>query len=128
MMLLEVSALSHVLTLLVQVATPAITLFVMWLAHRLTSAVEKKLGLNLPSEAQDMLDGWVQKGILYAEQKAQTAVDKTQTVTGPAKLEMAVNMVLDLAQQHGVDTMARDKLEKLVESKLMENKLAAPAP
>lgn len=128
-MLLDASALSKLVEMAVQVGMPVLSLFAAWLAHRLVKAFEDKTKIQLPAQTQAMIDDWVHKGVMYAEQKAQAAIDgKLAAIKGPDKLEMAANFVLDLASQHGYDALARDKVEKLIESKLgIMNSDSAPA-
>lgn len=123
-MLLDASVLSRLLTFALDIGTPVVTVFVMWLAHRLINVFEAKSKMDIPAKTQEMIDDWIQKGLLYAEQKAQNAINsKTTGIMGPAKLEMAANFALDLAQQHGYVDLAKDTVEKLIESKLMTNKV-----
>lgn len=76
------------------IALPVVTAVALWLAHRLISVFETKTGIKVP--LQEQLDGLITKGILLAEEKASAALRaKTQTITGPEKLEIAANFVID---------------------------------
>lgn len=93
--------------------------FAYWIIHRITGAVETKLGFTIPAPLTEELDSLLGKGIAYAEQKAAVVVKAGgDKLKGPAKLEIAANFVLDLAEQYKLPEMAKDKVEKLLESKL----------
>ena len=122
---MEASVLSKLVDLLLQVGTPVVTLFAMWAAHRLISVFEAKTKMTVPVTTQATIDDWVQKGVMYAEEKAHAAAaNKLATVTGPEKLEMALGLVMDLADKYGMANLAKDHVSKLVESKLMDIKMS----
>lgn len=124
MMLLDASVLSKVVEMLFQVGTPVVSLFVMWLAHRLVKVFEDKSGVAVPAQYDAMIDDWVKKGVMYAEEKGRAAANaKLADVKGPDKLELAANFVLDMVNKYDLPDMARDKVEKLIESKLMAERV-----
>jgi hypothetical protein len=115
--------LSRLVELAFSVATPVLTLFAMWLAHRLVKVFEDKTKVQVPAQWQDMIDGWVLKAVNLAESKSQQALASgAAKLSGPEKLEVAVGFVLDLAEKSGYENMARDYIINLVQAHLAANK------
>lgn len=117
------SIMGRLLSFGLEIMAPVATLFAMWAAHRLISVFESKTKIELPAKTHEMVDDWVQKGLHYAEEKARNAVAANAVaLKGPEKLELAAGFVMDLAEKYGVGDMAKDKVIKLVESKLSETR------
>lgn len=118
-MQVDAPVLAKILDFCLTVAAPVATMFAMWIAHRVVKLFEDKAKVQIPAQWQTAIDDWVSKGVAFAEQKAETAIKNGgDKLKGPEKLEMAVGFVLDMAQQHGLDALARDKIIKLVEAEL----------
>jgi hypothetical protein len=125
--LLDQSILGRLMGFGLDIAAPVVTLFAMWLAHRLIKAFESKTKIDVPAKYEEMIDAWVLKGVHYAEEKGRNAIAaKGPALAGPEKLELAAGFVADLAERAGFADMAKDKIMKLVESKLSETRVEAP--
>lgn len=115
----EGTATERIVDFVLSIAAPVLSMVALWLGHRVIKVFEDKTKLDIPASVEARIDEWVKQGVAYAEEKArQAAKAKAGKLVGPAKLEEAVGFVLDMAEQNGIDTLARDKVIKLVEAKL----------
>ncbi len=113
------NALTKIVTLAFEILTIVLPLFVGWLAHRGIKVAEKKTGVNVPDAIEAKIDEWIEQGIhLAAEKSYQKVKAKTEKLSGPEKLEVAVDYAWELAQNRGyidwTKEKIRDKTEALV--------------
>lgn len=98
---------------------PAVSALVMFFAHRLISLAENKWKFQVSTETSAKIDQFVQDAIRYAEEKARPALrGATEQVKGSDKMEMALSYVVDQMKSSGMEDQIKEKLQKLIESKL----------
>lgn len=118
-LLFSASALSQFSDSAITILTPAVTAILLYLVHRVVKIFETKTKITLDQHEEDMIDGWVNDAIHFAEEKAhKAATNKLATVTGPEKLEAAADYVISSVRRAGWGPMARDKIKAAVEAKL----------
>ena len=102
-----------------QIITPIIALFAMWAANRLIGVFEKKTGFDIPDKQEKAVEGLIEQGILFAEEKSRSAIKaKADKLSGPDKLEAAGGYVLDIVKANGWVGWTRDRINKKIEAKL----------
>lgn len=115
----EQNALTRFVEMAFEIIAGVLLVVATWLARKGVKLVENKFKIDVPEKIENRIDSWVDDGIAYAEEKARAALSrKTQTVTGPEKLEMAADFVLDLIEQRGFDDWTRDRIKAKIEAKL----------
>ena len=79
-----------------------------------------KMGLELSQAQEDLITTLVKKGVNHAQYQAQQALakDATRPMGEANKLAVAVDHVLELAVEHGMVDLARERVEKLVQAQL----------
>jgi len=103
--------------------------FVMWGMHRLLALFEKKSGIDIPDKQEALLDAWVKKGIVYAEEKSRGKIKSLgEKLKGPEKLEIAAKFALDMAESRGLVKWTKDKIAAKVEASLGEHRLNGGKP
>lgn len=113
------SAMAKLLDASITVLVPVVSLFVMWLAHRLIAAFEKKSGVDVPTRWEYQINDWISEGIGYAEEQGHKAIKNNETMLqGPEKVELAASYVMDLVDKYDVKDMAKDALVKKIEAML----------
>ncbi len=93
---------------------------------------QKKTNIAIPQATEEMLLGWADHAIAFAYEKAHQVLQQTgKTLDGNAKLNIAVQFILDLVQKHGIDNVVEEKIKNYIEAKLgamrMDNG-GAPVP
>lgn len=107
--------LSHLLEIVVVVATPLILLLV----RKLIQVMEDKTALNLSAEQEQLIDTWVGRGIAFAEEQAHKALKEGKApLPGDEKKNAAVDLVAAGLKSTGIVDLGADALAKLVEAKL----------
>ena len=106
-----------------------VSAFVMWGVHRLLALFEKKSGIDIPAKQEEMIDVWVKKGIVYAEEKSRSKIKSIgEKLKGPEKLEVAAKFALDMAESRGLVKWTKDKIAAKVEASLGEHRLNGGKP
>ena len=108
---------------IVQVGLYAVGLVLMLLLGKLVYTLEKRWKVKLPQIATDTLHNVIDQGIHYAQEQARKALK-----TNGKKLEMsdtlehAATFVMDLADKKQVAEMGKEKIKRLIESRLNSNR------
>ena len=101
------------------ILTPIVSLFAMWVTHRLIGVFETKTNIDIPEKEEKLIDKWVLEGIHWGEEKSRNKIkEKSAKLAGREKLGVAVDYALGLAQSKGLVNWTRDKIEGKVESAL----------
>lgn len=117
------SATSRGLGGLIEVLGAGMVLVIGFLFAKLLRAVERKTKITLPAAWEAELAKLIPKGVHYAEEQAHKLVKaKTGNLAPNEKMEVAMNFVIDMAEQSKVKDLGKDKLKMLIESWLNENK------
>lgn len=125
---MDANATVKIIEITLTILTPALGLFLLWGARKVIQFAERKTGIDLPVKQEKQIDAWILQAIAFAEEKARKASkSKLSKVTGPEKLELAADYVIDLIQKAGWDTWARDKLKNRIEALLNIERGGAPA-
>ena len=125
----EPNAVEQFTTMAFQILTPVVTLFVMWAAHRAITALEKKVGIQIPAAQEEAIDSWIVQGILWAEEKSRNSIKKHATkLTGPEKLETAGDFVMGMIRLQRWDTWASGTIKAKIESKLGHQRATGGKP
>ena len=103
---------------LVEIAAAVIAAVVVLLARKAMAYFEAKSKIDIPANFERMIEEWAEKGIDYAEEKAHQAVKKAEVLDGNTKLNVAVEFVTKLAEEHGIKEIAKDKLVSYIEARL----------
>lgn len=91
----------------------------MFLVKKVITYVEAKTRIDIPAATEDLIADWAARAAHYAEEKAYQAVQaKAPVMKGPQKLETALSFAVSLAEEHGLDQIAKDKLVKYIEAHL----------
>ena len=115
----ETSALSRVVGILYDFLGVVLMLLGTYAAKKGVNAVEAWLKIDVPDKVERRIDDWIEDGIALAEEKARSATtNHTNKVTGPEKLELAADFVLDLAKDRGYIEWTRNKIKSKIEAKL----------
>ncbi len=113
------SALSRITDIAFEILTPVLALFAMWAAHRLIAVFEKKTGIDVPVQQEQMISRWIRQGIHRAEEWSHKKVkERTDALTGPEKLEISATFVLDLIEVQGWAGWTADRIKDKVEAEL----------
>jgi hypothetical protein len=119
---IKATALSQALTEVVKIVGAALMLVVGWLVKKGVVAFEAKIGMDISTKEEALVNEWVDKGYHLAEEKAlQWIKDKASKPIGGAKLETAFDFVWDQIQEMGLVGWTREmvlaKIEAVVNSK-----------
>jgi len=113
------NALQRTTDMAFQVLTPVVIIFATWLAHRLVKLFEKKTGIDVPAAQEAQIDGWIEQGIHYAEQKSRAKIKNAEDgLNGPDKLEHAADFVLSFIEAKKYPEWTRDLVKGKIEAKL----------
>ncbi len=113
------SALSRITEIAFEILTPVLALFAMWAAHRLIAVFEKKTGIAVPVEQEQMISRWIRQGVARAEEWSHKKIkEKTDALTGPEKLEISAAFVLDLIEAQGWIGWTADRIRDKIEAEL----------
>ena len=107
---------------LIELMAGVLTVVLSALAIKVRTYFTKKTGIEIPAQTEAMLEAWAIKGMNYAKEKAHQANKDKNTLTGPAKLELALKFGLDLAEEHKLGGKAKEKLENYIHAKLGESR------
>ncbi len=98
-----------------EIVAAVVTLLATWLTHKVSGWLKAKTGV----ETDALLQGFAQKGVDYAEEKAhQFLATKNEAMKGPEKLEMALGFALALAEDNKLPAKAQAKLVSYIEARL----------
>ncbi len=113
------SALSRITGIALDILVPVLALFAMWAAHRLIGVFEKKTGIDVPVQQEQMISRWIGQGIHRAEEWSHKKLkEKTDALTGPEKLEVSAAFVLDLIEAQGWPGWTADRIKDKIEAML----------
>lgn len=123
------SAATLVFDKVIELVAGVVLVLLTWLVHKVIQYFTAKTHIEVPALTEQTIQDWAAKGVYFAEEQAHKANDATgQKLTGPAKLELALQFVLALTTEYGIDDIAREKIIKYIESHLGEERaLAATA-
>lgn len=107
------------LDFLVQLSAPLVTAILgvlgTWVVRKLT----KKWDIEKREAVERLMQGFVTSGVAFAEEQARKALRADSVKTeGADKLQAAVDYIDHQLVSSGVDSIARDELVKLIESRL----------
>ncbi len=131
------NALSRITDIAFSVLTPVLALFAMWAAHRLLAVFEKKTGIDVPTRQEQLIDKWIRQGIHRAEEWSHKKIkQQAAKLTGPEKLEISADFVLDLIVAQGWVGWTADRIKDKVEAMIgqeravgiIKSPLSAPPP
>lgn len=114
-------------TMALEIVAIPLALLVALLLRRAIKWVAGKADIELSASQLALVDAGVTRAVGYGEQMARKAIKEHLDYQPNDKLRAAIDFGLDLAEKQGWPDWARDKLEELIEAKLGEKKLAAPA-
>lgn len=111
------------LDFLVQLSAPLVTgilgVLGTWLVRKLT----KKWDVEKQEASVRLVDGFITSGVAFAEEQARKALRTDSVKTQSAdKLQSAVDYIQQQIQSSGADTIARDELVNLIESRLHQER------
>jgi hypothetical protein len=116
---MDSSIASQVAGVALQVLTPILVALAGWLAHRIVKVVESKTGIDIPDKQEAKINGWIEEGIHFAEEKSRSYIkEKANKLKGPEKLEIAGDFVMAMIEKNGWDDWAKDAIVKKIESSL----------
>lgn len=115
----EPNALSRLADIAFQVLVPVLSLFAAYLTNRLIGVFEQKTGFDVADKHEQWIRDWVEKGIHLGEEWSYKKVKgQTGKLTGPEKLEVAADFVLDMVAKYNIPGWTRDKVTKYIEAQL----------
>jgi hypothetical protein len=107
------------------ILVPAFVTLIGALCALLLAWARKKLKLDVSDRQLSSWSSYAQVGAdragEWARNKVKTLADGKK-VPGPEVLEVAVNFAVDMAREHGLPEIGREKLEGLIESHLNRNR------
>lgn len=113
------SALYTLLDTLLNVLLPILTILGSYAVWKAKKWFEAKTKFDIPEKYDSQLDRWVEKGVVYAGEKARTALkNNEEKLTMGKKKELALSYVNDMIEQYNLPQVAEEKLTKMVEAKL----------
>jgi len=117
------SAVTALFDNIIQFAGAVLAAALVVLVHKVIQYVSAKTKIDVPAKVEETIEDWARRAISYAEEKAHQANQADPNkMKGPEKMEAAVTFAMDLAQQHGLEQVAKDKLVRAIESKLGEDR------
>jgi hypothetical protein len=124
-----VSGNAQLLTILLGIIGTPVTILLSWYAHRLISAYEAKTGAIVSEADEAKLQEWLKSAVTLAEQRGVQALQNSgQTLSGPAKLNVATTYLADNIKRTGADKVAQAHLESLVDAFIAKQKVAGTMP
>ena len=115
----EPNALTRVAYIAFQVLVPVLTAFAMYLANKLVTVFEKKTGIDISFKNEHFIHGWISDAIHLAEEWSyKQTKTKAAKFTGPEKIELAADFVLDMIDRYNLAGWTRDKVIKAIEARL----------
>ena len=112
-------------TIINTLVVPLVTAFAAWVVHRVVKSLEGKVGMQLSQDKYAQLMDIVDHGIHYAAEQASKAGDKK--LAGNDKLRLATTFVNDSVAKWGLDKVAQDRVQALIESRFSMKKAALGA-
>jgi hypothetical protein len=85
--------------------------FIQWL--------EIKLDFEISEAAELKILSLIEEGIRYAEEQAKKALKDGEKLSAESKLGLAIEYVVERCKDLGLPELARDKLVKLIEAKIV---------
>lgn len=74
-----------------------------YIFHRLVKVFEKKTGIAVPVQEEQLVGGWINEGRALAEEKARVLIKLSKTPHSPEKkAEIATNYVMDRVDKAGL--------------------------
>ena len=89
----------------------------------LAKKVSDKFKVSIPEKWMDSANALIDKGISYAEEKSKQAIKNNETINGNEKLNLAAGFVLSMADDKKLIKLGEDKLKKLIEARLGQNRV-----
>jgi hypothetical protein len=127
--LVDSSSAAKVADYAVQLAFGVLSIFLMWGTNRIIRAIEKKWDVDIPERQEVAIDGWVEQGILWAEEKSRSKIkEKADKLRGPEKLEVALGYVIGMIRSRGWDTWAADAITAKIEARLGKHRANGGKP
>ena len=116
---MDTSVASQAAGVAIQVLTPILIIVGTYFAHRLVKVFEAKTGLDIPAKQEAKIDGWIEEGIHFAEEKSRSYIkEKANKLKGPEKLELAGDFVMAMIKKNGWDDWAKDAIVNKIEGSL----------
>lgn len=103
-------------TIINTVLLPLLTAFGAWMVHKVVTTFEEKVGIQLSQDKYNQLNDIVDHGIHYAAEQAAKAGQKG--LESNVKLKLASDFINSSVTKWGLDGMAADKIQALVEARL----------
>jgi hypothetical protein len=126
---MDTSLASQAASVALQVVTPILVVLAGWLAHRIVGVIEKKTGIDIPDKQEAKIDGWIEQGILFAEEKSRSYIkEKANKLKGPEKLELAGDFVMAMIEKNGWDDWAKDAIVNKIEGSLGAHRVNGGKP
>jgi hypothetical protein len=111
--------LTQIVDQVTQILVPVLAALICALAHKAVKAFSAKTGVAVSAAQEATIDGWIDSGIRYAEEKAHQAAQKGDSkITGHEKLEAAAGFAVDMVKRAGWDTWTRDMLKAKIDAKI----------
>jgi Spy/CpxP family protein refolding chaperone len=90
-----------------------------WLAMRCVRWLEQKLKIDISDKQEQKLNALIYEGVAYANEQARKKLKASEEkLKGPEKLELALNFAADMVEHYQLPAVSKEKLTKMVESKL----------
>jgi len=107
---------TNLISTLMNILMPVLLAAGAWIANRLVKAFESKVGVQVGETNYAKLMDIVDQGIHFAAEQASKAGNKK--LEGSAKLKLAADYANSAMEKWGLEKMASDKLQQLVEARL----------
>ena len=113
------SAVTSITESIIQIMGAALAAALVLLVKVAITYIQQKTKIEIPQKTEQTLEEWAVKAANYAREKAhQYNQTNPAKMSGPAKMETALNFGLDLAAQYKLDTLAKEKLVRAIEAHL----------
>lgn len=109
------NAVIRLMDTILSILAPLLVLMIGWVLRKASSW----FGVKTDEKQLSVLDEWALRGVHYAEEQARKGVRGLGNKVDPAgKLNLATDFVMTFIEKQGWHNWTRDRVTKLVESKL----------
>lgn len=116
------TAVSMAASMAIEIVTPALLLVLTWGAARVSSALQRWLGISVSDTLEKQVEEWIREGASFAAKEAKRiAREEGRKVELPETLDHGAQYVLEELKDRGIEGWSKEKLKKRIRSVLEDD-------
>jgi hypothetical protein len=126
------SPMGEVLMMILKIVFSVLGVVATFLTTKAITYFQQKTNIAIPAAAEQLLFDWADQAVAFAYEKAHQVLQQTgKAMDGDAKMNVALQFIMDLVKKYNIDNVMEDKLKNYIEAKLGAMRIDAgggPAP